>query len=89
MHEHSYTHTHIRTQTHTHTYTHAHKDTHARERALAGTHAHKMFFRDRKPEFVEPLAGHCQGGWIQFFKKRLKKRSYLVNISTYRCFRNL
>ena len=85
-------HARTRIQTHkcNHTHIHAntqrrgmHIKTHACTRAcvLACTHTHKVFFRDRRPEFVEPLATHCQGGWIQFLKQ---KRSYLVNLSQYR-----
>ena len=66
-----------------------HVKTHACTRACARvhphTHTHKVFFRDRMPEFVESLAAHCQGSWIQFFKQILK-RSYLVNLSKYRFF---
>ena len=65
------------TRNHTHTYTQTHKDTrmhvktHECTRACARVHphTHEVFFRDRRPEFVEPLAAHCQGGWIQFFKQ--------------------
>ena len=71
-HTHAIKHRHIHANTQRHT--HACKDTrmHASVRSRASTHAHKVFFRDRRPEFVEPLAAHCQGGWIKFFKQILK-----------------
>ena len=50
---HARTHTDIQSYAHVYTYihinTHAHKD----------THTHNVFFRDRMPEFMKPLAGHC------------------------------
>ena len=65
-----YTYIHIHTPANTHTHIHecTQRHTHARGPAFACTHTHKVFFRDRRPEFVEPLAAHCQGCWIQFFK---------------------
>ena len=51
-----YTHTHTHTNKHTHTCMHT--KTHACTWAwLACTHTHKVFFRNRRPECVEPLAG--------------------------------
>ena len=43
-----------------------HVNTHACTRACARvyTHIHKVFFRDRRPEFMEALAAHYKGGWI-------------------------
>ena len=60
---------HTYTITHTYVHTHIHADTqrrrmhvktHACTRACAPvyTHIHKVFFRDRRPEFVEPLAAN-------------------------------
>ena len=64
-----YNHTHI--HSHTHIYANRqmrrmHVKTHACTRAYARvyTHIHKVFFRDRRPEFVEALAAHCKEGWI-------------------------
>ena len=64
----TYTHTYTHTRKHidTHTHTRMHKKTHACTHACARVHphTHKVFFRDRRPEFEEPLTGHCHGGLI-------------------------
>ena len=87
--------THICNHTHTckHTKTtHAFKDTrmHANVCSPAHTHTHththKVFFGDRSPEFVEPLAAHCLGGWIQFFKQILKTVVFSQSFEIPACF---
>ena len=74
-----YTHTHTQAKTLIHTYIHTQ------------THIHKMFFRDRRPEVVEPLAGQCQkAGSIELFKRILKTVvfSQSFNLSKYLIFLN-
>ena len=96
---HVYKHTRNHTLTHTHTRkhtktTHACKDTrtHATVCSRAPTHTHthththKVFFRDRRPKFVEPLAAHWQGGWIQFCKQILKTVVFSQSFEIPACF---
>ena len=86
----TYTNTHMQSHTHTckHTKTtHACKDTRMHASVCARAHTHtQVFFRDRRPEFVEPLVAHCQGGWIQFFKQILKTVVFSQSFEIPACF---
>ena len=85
------------TNTHTQSYTYIHANTQQRRmhvktyactRACARVHphTHKVLFRDRRPEFVESLAAHCQGGWIQFIKQILKTVVFSQSFEIPACF---